>query len=214
MKQINGHQFIQLFEQFSPKKYALEHDPIGLQIGTLNKQMKNVLVTLDVTEDVVKEAIAKQVDLIIAHHPFIFRPLKRVTTDDFSGKITYELDNNKKYEIFRDFKKKNPKIFNENMEDISKEFSIDKTKGNEFFYEQTKVDEDLFLSTLSSEIRKPLIDDELQISMPEVGEIDYDKIKQERNRELEIARLEQERANQERLRELALADNEDELEIK
>ena len=34
------------------------------------------------------------------------------------------------------------------MEDISKEFSIDKTKGNEFFYEQTKVDEDLFLSTL------------------------------------------------------------------
>ena len=87
MKQINGHQFIQLFEQFSPKKYALEHDPIGLQIGTLNKQMKNVLVTLDVTEDVVKEAIAKQVDLIIAHHPFIFRPLKRVTTDDFSGKI-------------------------------------------------------------------------------------------------------------------------------
>lgn len=68
--------------------------------------------------------------------------------EDFSGKIEYELNNKEKFEIYRDFKKKNPKIFNEKMEDISKEFNIDKTKGNEFFYEQTKVDEDLFLSTL------------------------------------------------------------------
>ena len=50
--------------------------------------------------------------------------------EEFSGKIEYE-------------------IFNENMEDISKEFNIDKNKGNEFFYEQTKIDEDLFLSTLA-----------------------------------------------------------------
>ena len=68
--------------------------------------------------------------------------------EDFSGRIEYELDNGNKYEILRDFKKKNPKIFNENKEDISKEFNIDKTKGSEFFYEQTKVDEELFLSTL------------------------------------------------------------------
>lgn len=70
------------------------------------------------------------------------------TVDEFSGKLEYELDNQKKFEIFRDFKKKNPQIFNENMEDISKEFNIDKNKGNEFFYEQTKVDELLFLSTI------------------------------------------------------------------
>ena len=68
--------------------------------------------------------------------------------EEFSGKLEYELDNKNKYEIFRDFKKKNPKIFNENMEEISKEFNIDKNKGNEFFYEQTKVDEELFLSTI------------------------------------------------------------------
>ena len=69
--------------------------------------------------------------------------------EEFSGKIDYELDNNGKYQIFRDFNKKNPKIFNEKMEEISKEFNIDKNKGNEFFYEQTKIDEDLFLSTLA-----------------------------------------------------------------
>ena len=68
--------------------------------------------------------------------------------DDFSGKIEYELDNEEKFEVFRNFKKKNPKIFNEKMEDISKEFNIDKNRGNEFFYEQTKVDEALFLSTI------------------------------------------------------------------
>ena len=68
--------------------------------------------------------------------------------EDFSGKIEYELDSNKKYEIYRDFNKKNPKIFNENLEEISKEFSIDKKNGNDFFYEQTKVDEDLFVSTV------------------------------------------------------------------
>lgn len=68
--------------------------------------------------------------------------------EDFSGKLEYELDNKNKFEIFRDFKKKNPKIFNEKMEDISKEFNIDKSKGNEFFYEQTKIDEALFLSTI------------------------------------------------------------------
>lgn len=68
--------------------------------------------------------------------------------EEFSGKLEYELNNKNKYEIYRNFKKKNPKIFNENMEDISKEFNIDKSKGNEFFYEQTKVDEELFLSTV------------------------------------------------------------------
>ena len=70
------------------------------------------------------------------------------TGEEFSGKLEYELDNGEKFEIFRDFKKKNPKIFNENKEDISKQFNIDKNKGNEFFYEQTKVDEELFLSTI------------------------------------------------------------------
>ena len=68
--------------------------------------------------------------------------------EEFSGKLEYELNNGKKFEIYRDFKKKNPKIFNENKEDISKQFNIDKNKGNEFFYEQTKVDEELFLSTI------------------------------------------------------------------
>ena len=77
-----------------------------------------------------------------------FEKYKPWNSEDFSGKIEYALDDGKTFEVFRDFKKKNPQIYNEKKEDISKEFNIDKSKGNEFFYEQTKMDEKLFLSTI------------------------------------------------------------------
>lgn len=70
--------------------------------------------------------------------------------EEFSGKIKYELDNGENFEVFRDFKKKNPKIFNSNFEDISGQFNIDKKDGNKFFYDQTKVDEGMFSSTVLS----------------------------------------------------------------
>ena len=71
--------------------------------------------------------------------------------NEFSGKIIYTLDNKDKFEVFRDFSKKNPKIYNENLEDISGEFSINKTKGNQFFYEQTNIDEETLFSTAIAE---------------------------------------------------------------
>ena len=77
-----------------------------------------------------------------------FEKYKPWEGEDFSGKIEYALDNGETFEVFRDFRKKNPQIFNEQKEDISKQFNIDKSRGNEFFYEQTKMDETLFLSTI------------------------------------------------------------------
>ena len=85
-----------------------------------------------------------------------FEQYKPWNTDEFSGKLEYKLDNGETFEIYREFNKKNPKIFNNKLEDISKKFNIDKTKGNEFFYEQTKIDEELFLATsaiLQEEVR-------------------------------------------------------------
>lgn len=70
--------------------------------------------------------------------------------EEFSGKIKYELDNGEEYEVYRDFAKKNPKIYNSNLEDISKNYTIDKSLGSQFFYEQTKVDEQTFLSTIAA----------------------------------------------------------------
>ena len=70
--------------------------------------------------------------------------------EEYSGTMEYTLDNKTEYEIFRNFQKKSVKIFDKEKEDISKQFHIDKTKGNEFFYEQTKIDENLFTSSFVS----------------------------------------------------------------
>lgn len=83
----NGNHIIQLFEEFAPKHLAVEGDKIGLQIGTLNKQVHRVMVTLDVLESVVDEAIEQKVDLIIAHHPPIFSALTQVTDRSAAGRI-------------------------------------------------------------------------------------------------------------------------------
>ena len=68
--------------------------------------------------------------------------------EEFSGKLKYELDNGDEFEIYRDFNKKNPKIFNKSLEEISKDFNIAKKDGVQFFYEQTNVDETMFTSTV------------------------------------------------------------------
>lgn len=91
MKQVNGYEVIQLFEQFAPKGYAMEGDKIGLQIGRLNKPVENVMIALDVLEEVVDEAVEKNVQLIIAHHPIIFRPLQKIATETATGRIIEKL---------------------------------------------------------------------------------------------------------------------------
>jgi dinuclear metal center YbgI/SA1388 family protein len=91
MKKANGHEIIQLFEQFSPKGLAMEGDKIGLQVGGLNKKVDRVMIALDVLEEVIDEAIANNVQLIIAHHPPIFRPLKNVITDRVQGRMIEKL---------------------------------------------------------------------------------------------------------------------------
>ena len=83
-------------------------------------------------------------------------------TEEFSGKINYTLDDGNKYEVFREFSKKNPKIYNSNLEEISKQYNIDKNKGNQFFYDQTKIDETLFLSTNIVEQNESVLDSNSQ----------------------------------------------------
>lgn len=91
MKIANGFEIIQLFEQFSPKGFAMEGDKVGLQIGSLKRQVERVLIALDVLENVVDEAIEKNVQLIIAHHPLIYNPLKNVVTDTVQGRMLEKL---------------------------------------------------------------------------------------------------------------------------
>lgn len=82
--------------------------------------------------------------------------------EEFSGKINYTLENGQKYEVYRDFKKTNPKIFNEQLEDISKTFSVDKTKGNQFFSEQTGMEEAIFTTSVISKQGEVQLDEKSQ----------------------------------------------------
>lgn len=82
--------------------------------------------------------------------------------EEFSGKIKYELDDGTNYEIYRDFTKKNAKLFNESLEDISNQYKIDKKDGSQFFYEQTNVDEKMYLSTIMSLQQEVVLDSTTQ----------------------------------------------------
>ena len=91
-----------------------------------------------------------------------FEKYKPWNSEEFSGKLNYILDNGEEFEIFREFSKKSPKIYNNNLEEISKQFNIDKNKGNQFFYDQTKIDESLFLSTNIVEQQEVVLDNNNQ----------------------------------------------------
>ncbi|MEB3100675.1 Nif3-like dinuclear metal center hexameric protein [Ferviditalea candida] len=86
-----GQTVVQWLEQFAPKHIAMPDDKIGLQLGTLQKEIKKILVTLDVTDDVVEEAIRMQADLIIAHHAIIYKPLPHIQTDSPAGRLIEKL---------------------------------------------------------------------------------------------------------------------------
>lgn len=81
---------------------------------------------------------------------------------EFSGKINYKLDNGNEYEVYRNFTKKNPQILDKSGNDISKEYTIDKTAGNKFFFEQTKVDEELFNMSMVIMQQEVKLDDKKQ----------------------------------------------------
>lgn len=70
-------------EMFAPLPLQDDFDNAGLQIGLTDAEVAGVLLCLDVTEAVVDEAIASGCNLIISHHPVIFKPLKRITGSNY-----------------------------------------------------------------------------------------------------------------------------------
>jgi len=91
---MNSIDVIKYLETKFPKTLAYDWDNPGLQVGSLNKKCQTVLVTLDVTKEVVKEAIALKADLIISHHPLIFKPLSSIVTETPRGKMLSDLIKN------------------------------------------------------------------------------------------------------------------------
>ena len=66
-------------------------DNVGLLVGERNMEVKGVLATLDVTPEVVAEAEAKGCNLIVSHHPVIFKGMKQITDESALGRLVIEL---------------------------------------------------------------------------------------------------------------------------
>lgn len=78
-------------EKFAPSKNSMPNDPIGLQIGDLNQDVNQVLVTLDVRPEVVQEAIDHDIHFIFSHHPAVFHSMRQIDLTNAQQKMYGDL---------------------------------------------------------------------------------------------------------------------------
>lgn len=83
-------------ENWAPRGIAWEKDNVGLQVGSGENVLRNILLCLDLTEKVVDEAIKKKCNLVISHHPLLFRPINKIDfqSDKTSRIISKLIKNN------------------------------------------------------------------------------------------------------------------------
>jgi dinuclear metal center YbgI/SA1388 family protein len=78
-------------EQLAPPELAEDWDNVGLLVGDANREVSRVMTCLTITPDTAAEAIERKTELIVAHHPLPFRPLRRLTTETTTGRLLLEL---------------------------------------------------------------------------------------------------------------------------
>ncbi len=91
---IKVNNIINEMELLAPTYLKEDFDNVGLMVGDKNKEVKKVLLALDCTLKVIEEAKKENVDLIITHHPLIFKRPSSITTDTLQGKKIIELIKN------------------------------------------------------------------------------------------------------------------------
>ncbi len=96
--EVSVRDICQIMENLAPLALKEKWDNIGLLIGDYEQEVKMILTALELTDEVIDEAIAKKIDLIITHHPLIFKPMKSLTADNpKADKIMRLIKNNISY---------------------------------------------------------------------------------------------------------------------
>ena len=85
---------VELLEELMPSNLAEDWDNVGLMLGRKGKTVKRILLALDLSKEVVEQAVAQKIDLIITHHPAIFKKLKRVVDNDWQQDLLLTLAEN------------------------------------------------------------------------------------------------------------------------
>ncbi len=87
--------FIEIMEEIAPTGAYKDIDNSGPQIYSGAEDVKRVLVCLEINKDVLAEAVSKEADMILTHHPLIFTPESYIDYDDFPGRYIHEAIRNK-----------------------------------------------------------------------------------------------------------------------
>lgn len=82
-------------EEWAPLSYAEDYDNVGLLVGHEQQRVTSIMVAVDASEEVLKQAVEKKVDLLLVHHPLIFRPLKKIVQNDRTGRRLLQLIENR-----------------------------------------------------------------------------------------------------------------------
>ena len=85
---------IKILNDWAPEETAQEWDNVGLLIGSERADLSGILIALDVTEMVVKEAVSKNSNLVVTHHPIIFDPLLRLKSNEYPASVVIDIIKN------------------------------------------------------------------------------------------------------------------------
>ena len=79
-------QIFEYLNELGPVGLKMDFDNVGLLVGNAEAKVEKCLVALDITDEVIEEAIRLGTQLIVSHHPIIFGSIKSVTADDLVGR--------------------------------------------------------------------------------------------------------------------------------
>ncbi len=83
-----------LLETLSPIRFACDWDNVGMHVGHKDNEINKILVTVDIDDEAVSAAVEMKADMIVSHHPMIFRNIKQINDDDLVGRRIMHLIEN------------------------------------------------------------------------------------------------------------------------
>jgi dinuclear metal center YbgI/SA1388 family protein len=84
---VKCREVLSILDGLAPFSLAEPWDNVGLLVGSRDAEVSKILVTLDVTEAVAREAAQKRCELIVSHHPLFFKGIKKLDEDEFEGRL-------------------------------------------------------------------------------------------------------------------------------
>ncbi len=82
---------ITIMEYFFPSYLAESWDNVGLQVGSVDKVVEKVVISLDLDEKILEYALKQEADMIISHHPLLFKPLKNIIYESTQGRLVRDI---------------------------------------------------------------------------------------------------------------------------